>query len=1581
MSLSKSVRRQRVRQSRQHEARKAWFERLEDRQMLAADLITFDHWRPDWSEGGEHHHDHDHHHEHDHDHHHDHDHEHEHGHDHDHEHEHHSIEGLDRLGNTLFIESPEPAEWRAGAAAAASGDGAETPQGAASLADTFKLHSLPNALHTIHLDFDGHVTEGTTWNAASGRPSINSPAYDPSNDGAAFNDSELARIQRIWQRVAEDFAPFHVNVTTEDPGAAALSKTGGGDTQWGTRVVITEDWDSCGCGGFAYLNSFNDTVDEPVFVFNTSEIGVSAAATHEVGHALGLRHDGLVGGAAYYNGHGSGETGWGPIMGSGYYKNVTTWDAGDYYNSNNSEDDWLKITTNNGFGYRTDDHANTSGGATTLDNLGANAADPSLTDVGGFGIIELDSDSDWFQFAAGSGTLNLTIDSYVAETFVRTGSGFVRSVESTPVGNQGSNLDVLVTLYDESESVIATSNPASQLSASLSNITISAGTYYLEIDGVGVGNWAANPPSGFDQSVSRGQYAISGTIPANDVRLIANDDSASTAQDEAVAISVLANDSDPQGGTFGITGLTVPSNGSATHAAGVVTYTPDPGFNGVDTFDYTITDNQGDTATATVTVTVIPPTPPILFVDDDQGATYERFYTAALDANGLSHDVWTVATAGLPSTTDLDDYEAVIWNTGYVYSGATAGLSSSEQTAISGYLDNDGRIFIVGQDILYNGVTTSFRTDYLKVGSFTSDVRGLSAFVGVSGSDISDGMNLPFSLPGDFSTDWSDELAPTGDAEGVFYRNSVNGNANPYNTVAYSGSDFRVVFMAAPFEGISANAADPNNQKVVLGNIMDYLMSDPNQPPIATDNSYTTNEDVSLSGGNVMTDGVADSDPDGDPISVDTTPVTAPSNGTLTLLANGDFTYTPDANFNGADSFVYRLRDDKGGTDTATVTITVNSVNDDPNAVNDNVTTEQDSPVTANLLTNDTDVDGDTLTPDASPVSGPSNGAVTIAANGTFTYTPDPGYVGADSFVYRITDGNGGSDTATVSITVEPINQPPVGNDDAFSVREDGTLSGDVLANDTDPEGDPLTVETTPITDVEHGSLTLNANGTFTYTPNANYFGADSFVYQVNDDNDNSDTATVTITVTPVNDAPTINTPSDLTLEVDAGLQTVSLAGISAGGGESQTLTVTATSSNPGLIPTPTISYTSPNATGSLSFTPEAGETGVAVITVTVTDDGGTADGGDDSTSTTFTVTVNEAASEWLYFTRKNGGSIGGVSFDQQDVIAFDGETFTKYFDASPWLSRYTIDAFAFLPNDDMLFSLTGAGNVSGINFDDSDIIRYTVASNSWSLYFDGSDVGLSLSGEDVDALTVAENGDLIVSTLATANVPGGVTARDEDLIRFSPTTLGANTSGTWSLYTDASDVGFASSSSEDWDAVSLGVNGELFFSTVGNFSVSGLSGADEDVGEFRPTSLGSSTSGTFVSPLTFDGSAFGFTADIGGLYVVTSSNGASEAPSAAAPLPGSSNDVFAASGWRAPLAAEQQTPNRAAPQRRLSFTPSGSAELFFADFNQRSEPRGGQWNLEGSNQRDDDDLLLVLAAEQSKWSAFDALFANWEDE
>ena len=375
-----------------------------------------------------------------------------------------------------YFDVAEPAD----AASSPSGSTAATADG-----DAFGLASLPERPRRIYLDFDGHVTTGTTWNSSSGRTSISSPAYTRDGDPSTFNADELQIIRETWAVVAEDFAPWNVNVTTIDPGVDALRRSGGADTQWGVRVVITgDDWNNCGCGGFAYLGSFDDTADEPAFVFNNSFAGVSEAASHEVGHTLLLNHDGLTSGTTYYRGHDTaGTPGWAPIMGASYYEPVTQWSRQEYVGANNQgEDDTAiigSLTNGNNFGLRADDHGDTAADATPL----------TTQQVDETGIISTRTDVDVFSFTTSGG-----------------GVSFIADVAGT-----GPNLDVELTLRDAAGAVIASDNFSDALEASF-DAQVSAGTFTVSIDGVGVGNPAINPPSGYTDYGSLGQYHLLGYI-------------------------------------------------------------------------------------------------------------------------------------------------------------------------------------------------------------------------------------------------------------------------------------------------------------------------------------------------------------------------------------------------------------------------------------------------------------------------------------------------------------------------------------------------------------------------------------------------------------------------------------------------------------------------------------------------------------------------------------------------------------------------------------------------------------------------------------------------------------------------------------------------------------------------------------------------------------------------------------------------------------------------------------------------------------------------------------------------------------
>jgi PKD repeat protein len=474
---------------------------------------------------------------------------------------------------------------------------ASAPAAVVPYAQTFELHSRPGANRVIYLDFDGHAVSGTAWNSSytSGAPFTAAP-YD--TDGSAtFSTAEQDVVQSVWQRVAEDFSAFDVDVTTQDPGDAAITRSGSTDLAYGTRAVITNTssiYSSCSCGGIAYVGTFDITSNhasyQPAFVFQRG-VGAGAhniaeAASHEVGHNLGLSHDGTST-TGYYAGH----DGWAPIMGVGYYQPLTQWSSGEYADANNTEDDWAVMQAN-GAVLRTDDHGSTQATATALTGPTLNAT----------GRIGTSTDTDWFSFTTPAGAVAL-------------------SVAPAPLSP---DLDASLTVFDAAGQQVAVADPlvarysgdvASGLDASLT-VTLTAGSYAVRIDGVG----ARTPSTGYSDYGSAGQYTLSGTLPQGSdpepppatpnvaPTAVASGTPTSGAAPLTVAFtSAGSTDSD---GTI-VSRVWSWGDGTAGAAAdGSHTYTAPGTYQAT----VTVTDDDGAPASASVTIVVASPPPPVVTV-------------------------------------------------------------------------------------------------------------------------------------------------------------------------------------------------------------------------------------------------------------------------------------------------------------------------------------------------------------------------------------------------------------------------------------------------------------------------------------------------------------------------------------------------------------------------------------------------------------------------------------------------------------------------------------------------------------------------------------------------------------------------------------------------------------------------------------------------------------------------------------------------------------------------------------------------------------------------------------------------------
>ncbi|HCN07946.1 MAG TPA: thrombospondin, partial [Lentisphaeria bacterium] len=596
---------------------------------------------------------------------------------------------------------------------------------------------------------------------------------------------------------------------------------------------------------------------------------------------------------------------------------------------------------------------------------------------------------------------------------------------------------------------------------------------------------------------------------------IAADDVGFTPEDTAVTIDVLANDEDPDEETLSISAIAVqPTNGTLVINGGSITYTPAADFFGLDTFDYTISDGNGPLSvdTATVTINVASVNDPPVANNDDYDALSGIQLTVTI-ANGLllnDHDIEndvlkavlvTPPTNGTLLFTDDGSFQ---YTPGPGFAGddtftyrANGGSNDSAPATVT--------IAVVNQVPFANN-------DFFSMTN-TNDGTGVTFTPGVLANDNDgDAGDVLLAIYGsgpsngalDFNQDGSFTYTPDPDFEGT-------------DTFTYTASD-------------GLDESDPSTVTVTVTLV-------PTHDPIANDDFYTVAEDTTLTvadGPGDIIDGQADGtgkDSDGD---VTDTLVASlgspPANGSFAFNASGSFTYTPNPDFNGTDTFTYTITDGVTDSNSATVTIEVTPVNDAPNAVDDTVATTQGEAVDVDVLANDEDVDSDPLI--ITVIGDPVNGVVELLGDNKIRYTPAPALVGEDTFTYTIVDGDpGGPATATVTVHIVGIAHAPVAVDDNDGTDEDVALNIAVTTNDTDEDGDILTPAI--VTQPANGSVVVQVDLSVTYTPTLNFNGTDTFTYTVTDGFNVSDPATVTVDVAAINDLPTAVDDLAVTLQGD----------------------------------------------------------------------------------------------------------------------------------------------------------------------------------------------------------------------------------------------------------------------------------------------------------------------------------------------------------------------------------------------------------------------------------------------------------------
>ncbi|HEY9049703.1 MAG TPA: tandem-95 repeat protein [Ohtaekwangia sp.] len=730
---------------------------------------------------------------------------------------------------------------------------------------------------------------------------------------------------------------------------------------------------------------------------------------------------------------------------------------------------------------------------------------------------------------------------------------------------------------------------------------------------------------------------ISITVNAQNDAPTAVNDAVTTLEDTPVNLNIVNNDTDVDGtiaantvdldpATAGIqTSFNVSGGTVSVNASGVITFTPTVNFYGTVTTTYTVNDNSGATsniATITITVTAVNDAP----IANNDLTTADENETVTL--NVVTNDLDIDGTVNA-ATVDLNTTTAGIQTTITVTAG-TFTVNATGDVTYTPALNFNGTASITYTVRDNTGATSNQATISILVNSINSlPVASNDAITinedGVASLNIVANDSDPDGTINAATVDLNTSIAGIQNsittAQGTF---SVNGSGLLSFTpvLNYFGT-------ASITYTVNDNVGATSNQATIT-----ITINSVNDAPVANNDTGSASDGVAVTVNVVSNDTDVDGTIDIATVDLDVTTGGIQTSrttaaGTWTVNTSGIVTFTSIVNYNGVATLTYRVNDNGGATsNNGTISITVSAVNDPPVANNDAATTNEDSPLSINVITNDTDPENN-ISPSTidlnTAVSGIQN-TITTAA-GTFTasttspgvvvYTPVLNFNGTATVTYTVND-NGGltSNEATITITVTPINDAPVAVNDAATTPEDTSVKFDVTANDTDVDGtiNDATVDLNTTTGgiqntntVAGGTFTVSTAGEVTFTPVADFFGTATVSYRVNDNTGaTSNAATITVTVQPVNDPPVFDpiVPDPQRVLRNGAQKTITITGISPGPGETEQLLLSATSGNTTLVPNPTITYNGTATTATLKYQPAPNQSGSADIVVKLVDTG-----------------------------------------------------------------------------------------------------------------------------------------------------------------------------------------------------------------------------------------------------------------------------------------------------------------------------------------------------------------------------------------